>query len=163
MTALAARHQQRSPRRPRGAAAWVRLLLNWLLLAVLALDLAGSPLHAHRHDGGFSLAGAAWAAADPHDDVARAHAEHDGAAEAHADHDDGAELSHSTVALRGQVLDLPDAPVVATLCSTTPWPTFAATASTAAVRLPWPPDRHRAGASAFRSLPPDGRAPPLHA
>ena len=140
-------------RRPRGPAAWVRLLLNWLLLAVLALDLAGSPLHAHRHDGGFSLAGAAWAAADPHDDGARAHAEHD----------DGAALSHSTVALRGQVLDLPDAPALATLCSTTPWFTFAATASAAALRLPWPPDRHRAGASAFRSLPPDGRAPPLHA
>ena len=27
----------------------------------------------------------------------------------------------------------------------------------------WPPDRHRAGSSAFRSLPPNGRAPPLRA
>ena len=143
-------------RRPRGPVACVRLLLNWLLIALLALDLAGSPLHAHRHDGEFSMAGAAWAAAE----------QHDGVAEAHAEHDDDAALSHSIMALRGQgldLLDLPDAPAVATLCCATPWPTSDAVASAAAVRLPWPPDRHRAGASAFRSLPPDGRAPPLHA
>ena len=153
MTIPAARAMHRSPR---GPVACVRLLLNWLLVALLALDLAGSPLHAHRHDGEFSMAGAAWALADPHD----------GAAGVHADHDDGAALSHSIMALRGHDFDLPDAPTVVDLGSATPWPhpeLRDLLASAAAVRLPWPPDRHRAGSSAFRSLPPDGRAPPLHA
>ena len=157
MTIPAARTTHRSPR---GPVACVRLLLNWLLVAVLALDLAGSPLHAHRHDGEFSMVGAAWASAG----------HHDGVAGVHADHDDSAALSHSITALRSYVADLPDAPTVAAtvadLGSAIPWPVPGLRdlpESAAAVRLPWPPDRHRAGSSAFRSLPPDGRAPPLHA
>ena len=150
MTTLAARTMHRSPR---GPAACVRMLLNWMLVALLALDLAGSPLHAHRHDGELSMAGAAWSSAG----------QHDGANEAHADHDDGAALSHSIIALRVHGSAVPDAPTGAALDCVTPWPACDLPASAAAVRLPWPPDRHRAGSSAFRSLPPDGRAPPLHA
>jgi hypothetical protein len=140
-------------RSPRGPVACVRLLLNWLLVAVLALDLAGSPLHAHRHDGEFSSAGTAWASAGHHADTA----------EAHVDDDDSAAFSHSITTLRGHVTDLPDAPTGAALVIATWWPVSDAATSAVTVRLPWPPDRHRAGASAFRSLPPDGRAPPLHA
>lgn len=150
MKRLAERAKHRSPP---GPVVCVRLLLNWLLVAVLALDLAGSPLHAHVHDGGFSSGATAWASAGHHDE----------AAEAHLGHDDGAAFSHSITALRGHVVDLPDAPPDAALNSATPWPVSDIPANSVAVRLPWPPDRHRAGASAFRSLPPDGRAPPLHA
>lgn len=145
---------ERSMRRgPRGPGPCVRLLLNWLLLAVLALDLASSPIHAHFHDGGFSSGATAWASSG----------HHAGAAEAHPDHDDGAAFSHSVTALRSHVIDLPDLPPDAALNSATPWLVSVSPAKAVAVRLPWPPDRPRAGASAFRSLPPDGRAPPLHA
>ena len=150
MKSLAERAMHQSPR---GPVACVRLLLNWLLVAVLAMDLAGSPLHTHGHDGEFSSAGTAWASAG----------HHDGTAEVHADHHDGAAFSHSITALRGHVTDLPDAPTGADLDSAALWPVSDIAANAVAVRLPWPPDRHRAGSSAFRSLPPDGRAPPLHA
>ena len=150
MKSFAERAMHRSPR---GPVACVRLLLSWLLVAVLALDLVGSPLHAHLHHGQFSSAATAWASVD----------RHDGTAEAHGDHDDGAAFSHSITALRGHVTDLPDAPTGGTLDSATSWPVSDIPANSDAVRLPWPPDRHRAGSSAFRSLPPDGRAPPLHA
>lgn len=150
MKRLAQRAKHRSPP---GPVARVRLLLNWLLVAVLALDLASSPLHAHFHDGGFSSGATAWASSGHHDRTA----------EAHADHDDGAVFSHSITALRGQVIDLPDTPPDATLDSTTPWPVSDPPSRAVAVRPPWPPDGDRAGVSVFRSLPPDGRAPPLHA
>lgn len=150
MKTLAERAMHRSPR---GPAAYVRLLFNWLLVALLALDLAGSPLHAHAHDSGFSSGTAVWTSSDHHDE----------SAEAHADHDRGAVFSHSITALRGHVVDLPDAPPDVALSSATPWPASELPSKAVDLRLPWPPDRHRAGASAFRSLPPDGRAPPLHA
>lgn len=150
MTSTAKCATQRSPR---GTVACVRLLLNWLLVAVLALDLAGSPLHAHLHDGGFTSGAMAWNSSGHHDE----------AAEAHADHDNGAAFSHSITALRGHDVELPDAPPDVSLNSATPWPAFDRSSNAVSLQLPWPPDRHRAGASAFRSLPPDGRAPPRHA
>lgn len=49
--------RQAEHRGPRGAVALVRLVLSWLLVAVLAVDLGTSPLHGHRHSGAWSAGG----------------------------------------------------------------------------------------------------------
>jgi len=157
-TALHRLHQ-----RPRDAGAIVRLVLSWLLVAVLAVDLIASPLHAHRHDGEWSMAGALSAsAAHPggmHDPDRPDRVD----AATPVDHDPP-EFSHSISALRGAVQAMADVPSADETTATPFWSATAqqSPASNCAATV-WPPDQHRAGSSAFRSLPPDGRAPPLHA
>lgn len=157
MTSNALQPRHRGSRR---ALALVRLALSWLLVAVLAVDLVTSPLHAHRHNGEWSAGGALGVlpahASGMHGPVSAVGA-------SHVDHDDAPRFSHSIVALRApvevkaDVQPLDDTPAAVPRYLPAPW------SLSEAETLAWLPDRHRAGASAFRSLPPNGRAPPLRA
>ena len=75
----------------------MRLVLSWLLVAVLAVDLVTSPLHAHRHDGEWSVGGTLSASTDHPGDVLGA--DHDGVP-AHIDAHEATGISHSISALR---------------------------------------------------------------
>lgn len=152
--------QQPRHLRPRDAAALLRLLLSWLLVAVLAVDLVTSPLHAHRHDGEWSVGGTLVASVNhPSDLLGPAGVD----ILEHIDDHEAPGVSHSISALRSaaEVIagdpasDEPSAPANGLIAA--PWSPGPAPA------VAWPPDRHRAGSSAFKSLPPHGRAPPLHA
>ncbi|EWS61551.1 hypothetical protein Y694_00721 [Methylibium sp. T29-B] len=77
--------------RPRDAGGIVRLVLSWLLVAVLAVDLIASPLHGHRHDGEWSIGGALSASAGHRNELHSPDKVH---AATPADHD-APEFSHS--------------------------------------------------------------------
>lgn len=146
--------------RPRDAAALLRLVFSWLLVAVLAVDLVTSPLHAHRHDGEWSAGAGLVASAEHPSDLFGADSV---GVLSHVDRDEGPGISHSISALRSptevmvgaQPSDEPAAAAHGFVPA--PWSPGRAAAWV------WPPDGHRAGAGAFKSLPPHGRAPPLHA
>ena len=148
--------------RPRDAVALVRLVLSWLLVTVLAVDLVTSPLHAHRHDGEWSVGGTLPASTDhPGDPLDADHVD----VLAHIDNDHQATgISHSISALRSAAESTaaeptPDEPLAAFAAWLIPAPWSPGPAPA----VVWPPDRQRAGSSVFKSLPPHGRAPPLHA
>lgn len=149
------------PPRLRNAVAVVRLVLSWLLVAVLAVDLVTSPLHAHRHDGEWSVGGTLSASTDHPGDVLGT--DHD-CVPAHIDDHEATGISHSISALRSAATSTAAEPA-----SDEPLATFSAWFIPApwspgpAAAVVWPPDRQRAGSSVFKCLPPHGRAPPLHA
>lgn len=134
-----------------GVTARVLWLLRWLLVLMLVWDQVSSPLHHHRHDSGVD---AQWLTASTHDAHASVpHLDND-------DHDLG--TSHAVLAVRPQ-LDLsaltlgndsdhgfapPQAPPFVD-----PRPAEAVDVGIAAVARP---------RCTYRSLPPAGRAPPLH-
>lgn len=142
----------RSVNAPQSAGFTVRALLfvRWLLVLVLIWDQVGSPLHDHHHDSGVD---AHWASAATHSDpVAIAHA---------ADGDDDLRISHAVMAVRPQVDlsplavgDSPDSRL------------FHGPAVSAAAVVPGAiaiaPADVTAARPVHRSLPPAGRAPPLH-
>ncbi len=154
-----AAHPEHPRLHPRDAVAFVRLVLSWLLVAVLAVDLVASPLHAHRHDGEWSIAGALWASARH---AGGLHGPDKAHAATPVDHD-APGFSHSISVLRGHVQAMADVPSSDETAATPFWFVTAQHPPADAAATLWPPDRHRAGSSAFRSLPPNGRAPPLHA
>ena len=138
---------------PAGAPSWGLRLMQWLLVLLLAWDQVGSPLHHHHHDSGI-------------DSSALTAAHDDGATEVlHLeDADESLEFSHAVMAMRpqSQLGTVADAgtddtavgPVAPALVFATP------VADLQHVPLPDPePPVH----SLHRSLPPAGRAPPLHA
>lgn len=152
--------QQPRQQRPRDAAALVRLVLSWLLVAVLAVDLATSPLHAHRHDGEWSVGGSLAASADHPSDLLGP-----GSAgiRAHVDQEMAPGISHSISALRSSTDLTASVPPSDEPTAAMHWFVPSRWSPGGAAAFVWPPDRHRAGPSAFKSLPPHGRAPPLHA
>lgn len=124
--------------------------VRWLLVLVLIWDQVGSPLHDHHHDSGVD---AQWLSAAPHSDSpVTAHS---------VDGDDDLRISHAVMAVRPQV-DLgslvlggsPDDGLIHRLA-------FSAVAAE-----PAGPVMATAGPTTprriHRSLPPAGRAPPLH-
>lgn len=134
-----------------GSGAW--WLARWLLVLALAFDLLSAPLHSHHHDGVGGLL-----------EVATLHASRD-ETDTHADGADHPLVSHATIAIRidpsrlGQLptLDGADVQQVALL---------SVVQLLVAVDAPpahWRPDRSRPDFRCHRSLPPAGRAPPLHA
>jgi hypothetical protein len=131
----------------------VRVALKWLVVALVALDLIGSPLHNHGHDHAVSVPGSTALFA--------AHAD-TGPGEVQVDHSDGPAFSHPVMALRGEARKLSQAPpgsaAVLATCKLL-W----TQAQPCALPVAWPPDACCAGAAAFRCLPPDGRAPPARA
>jgi hypothetical protein len=153
--ALHPRHQ-----RPRDVVAVVRRVLSWLLFAVLAVDLIGSPLHTHRHDGEWTAGGMLGVSSVQPDGL---HSPHGVDAPMRVAQDDAPGFSHSISALRGHVEAVGDGPSSVEAAAAAPWFVPALRSSVGAAAAPWPPDRHRAGAGAFKSLPPHGRAPPLYA
>jgi hypothetical protein len=140
-------HLDHIPARPQAGV--LRLALRWLLVFVLALDLVGAPLHEHRHDGDLPAGGVAHAAAHSHSlDEAPYSIEHD----------ESLQFSHSSTALPSagkQATDKAAPELVAVL-----WP--APVVQDRSVRAAFAPREPDTGPRrpVYRSLPPDGRAPP---
>jgi hypothetical protein len=139
---------------PRGLGWAVR----WVLVMVLVFDQLSSPFHRHHH--GFDV--------DAGFDAAAAHeiADQLTASVTHVeDHDHGAHLvGHSSMALRSQTASTVDGSATsadALILATAFVLVFPATEADSPVR-DWP-DRGPPQFTTFKSLPPAGRAPPLHA
>lgn len=139
--------------RPLGGVRGAGWFARWLLVLVLALDLLSAPFHHHLHDGGQGQL-----------DFATAHASLE-ASDTHLESDDPLLLSHATMAIRIDPSRLAQLP---------PIDNAAAQLALVSVvhrlvavdELPppqWRPDRSRPDFRFHRSLPPAGRAPPLHA
>jgi hypothetical protein len=127
-------------------------LLRCLLIAVLTLDLIGSPFHGHHHDSGTFQMDTGAAAGHSDDDG------HD----VHAESGDPRVFMHSVAALRaGTATVAAPAGLDESDDAAMPVAALAVSRSTAAAALTWRPARKRVGLSVFRSLPPDGRAPPV--
>lgn len=128
-------------------------LARWVLVLALAFDLLSAPLHQHHHEGvGGPL------------EFTTVHALLDGT-QAHTIGDEHPLTVHATMAIRvdlsrlGQLAppDNTDVPVVLV--------SLAQPLATVDEPPPedWQPDRSRPDFRSHRSLPPAGRAPPLHA
>lgn len=141
-----------------GVGAWSLWALRWVLVLAVVMDLVGSPLHRHRHD--FGMDAIELSAAEPHGDHALSQQEEH-------DHDNGP--GHSTLALRagGDVSktasadDLLGDATLAFIASA--WVVLALPAlDDEGHTRPYHSWRAPPKPS-YRSLPPAGRAPPLHA
>ena len=126
---------------------------RWLLVLVVACDLLSAPFHNHHHDGVDGQLG-----------LATAHASFDDG-DAHVEDADHPLASHSAMAIRidpsrlGQLPAIENADTQVALVSV-------AQLLAAIDEMPsehWRPDRSRSDFRSHRSLPPAGRAPPLHA
>lgn len=128
-------------------------LARWLLVLALAFDLLSAPLHQHHHEGAGGPLG-----------FTTVHALLDDA-QAHAIGDEHPLTVHATLAIRvdlsrlGRLLPPDNTEVAVALVSLAQL--------LAAVDEPrpedWQPDRARPDIRPHISLPPAGRAPPLHA
>ncbi|WP_230181393.1 hypothetical protein [Aquabacterium sp. CECT 9606] len=132
-----------------GSAWW---FARWLLVLVLMLDHVSAPFHHHQHDGG----GGQFEAVAAHEalDEGDVHAE---------EHDHLP--SHSAMAIRVDPARLGQLPAVDLAGA---WVTVNATVQLLAILAEpqpehWLADRSRPDFRSHRSLPPAGRAPPLHA
>ena len=136
------------------------LVARWVLVLLLAIDLIGSPFHAHHHEGGpdgYATHAVQWDS----DHVIHHQLHEDFEATLHAD--EAAHFGHSLSALRSTSLKL--AKVKSPIELPTLAPPFALTGLltplAAAVFVRWQPGRERVPISLFRTVPPDGRAPPF--
>ena len=141
------------------------LLVRWLLVLVIAVDLISSPFHAHHHDSGpegySSHAGQLDVGHSSFEQTAQdedlsLHVDSD-----NADHRGG----HSMSALQGAPIQLASPESAPKLLALVPLFVFvgllAQPVAEALVR--WRPGRERVPIPLFRTVPPDGRAPPsLH-
>lgn len=132
------------------------------MVLVLVLDYVSAPFHHHVHEG-FAVQLAF--------DAARHDALHaDGVnpdASDHADTEKHAVLSHATAALRHEPSKVPDLLVAFPVAVDAAWALVSAVARlsppTDVSPTQWRPDRSLADIPFHHSLPPAGRAPPLHA
>ena len=140
--------------RPVGCVSRAWWFARWLLVLVVACDLLSAPFHHHHHHDGV----------DGQLGLATAHASFDDG-DAHAEDADYALASHSAMAIRidpsrlGQLPAIDNADAQVALVSV-------AQLLAAIDEMPsehWRPDRARPDFRSHRSLPPAGRAPPLHA
>jgi hypothetical protein len=147
------------------AKAGLVLLLRWLLVLIIAADLISSPFHTHHHESGpegySSHAGQL--------DVGHASFEQsaqDNDLLLHVDSDSaGHRGAHSMLAIQGKPLQLASPDTAPKFLALVPLfvfvGLFAQPVAEALVR--WRPDRERVHIPLFRTVPPDGRAPPsLH-
>jgi hypothetical protein len=151
--AIARHNPPRSRRAVRDVSgAW--WLARWVLVLVLAFDHLSAPFHHHHHADGV----------DGQVGLAASHASFDDG-DTHAEDADHPLASHFAMAIRvdpsrtGQLPAVDSADVRVALVSV-------AQLLAAADELPlvrWRPDRSRSDFRSHRSLPPAGRAPPLHA
>ena len=145
-------HSTLSRRSPGGVsgAGW---LARWLLALVVALDFLSAPFHHHHHDGVEEQTG-----------FATAHAAFDNSG-THAERDEHSPGSHATMAIRIDPSRLAQLPPIENADARTALVSVAQLLA-AVDELPphhWRPDRSRPDVRSHRSLPPAGRAPPLHA
>lgn len=142
-------------------AGWVA---RWLLVLLVAFDVVSAPFHHHHHDGVQTLPGTTAAHAlfddgDGHADVLA-----DVHADVHADESDPAPASHSAMAIR---VDPSRAAHLPGIDQTQAKVALSAVAQgLQALDEPppthWRPDRSPPAFRSYRSLPPAGRASPLH-
>ncbi len=149
---LAKRPPAISRRRTSGVSgAW--WFARWLLVLALAFDHLSAPFHPHQHDG---VAGQL--------EIGTAHPSFDDG-DTHADSDEHSPFSHSATALRSDPSRLGQLPVIDG--ADVPLAIISAVELLAALDEPppthWRPDRSQPDFRSHRSLPPAGRAPPLHA
>lgn len=138
-------------------------LLHWMMVLILVMDLASSPWHAHHHEGGpdSNVAHAAQIV-DRHDFM---HGHGDETA-LHLDADHSAHVVHSVLALRTSPIQLAGAQL-----QDNPqdlecpfWLSGGSVPPTVEANVRWRPGKEREPIPLFRTLPPDGHAPPtLHA
>lgn len=146
---------------PQGrVAAWGWLALKWMMVLLMLIDQVGSPLHRHHHDSGVD---AAFASGSHHHEASGEVTHFDEG----VDHD---AFAHATLAVRqANAAQLSVAPYAAddgqfTWVLVTSVLAFLALATLRGESLIRPYARWRAPSKpSHRSLPPAGRAPPLHA
>ena len=145
-------HSTLSRRSPDGVsgAGW---LARWLLVLVVALDFLSAPFHHHHHDGVEEQTG-----------FATAHAAFDNSG-THAERDEHSPGSHATMAIRIDPSRLAQLPPIENADARTALVSVAQLLASVDELPPhhWRPDRSRPDVRSHRSLPPAGRAPPLHA
>ena len=147
------RHPSTLSRRPLGGVSGAWWFARWLLVLVVAFDLLSAPFHHHHHDG-----------VEGQLEFATAHASLDGG-DTHVESDDHPLVSHATMAIRIDPSRLAQLPPVDNADAQIAF-VSAAQLLAAVDELPppqWRPDRSRPDFRSHRSLPPAGRAPPLHA
>ena len=147
------RHHSTLSRRSPGGVSGASWLLRWLLVLVVALDFLSAPFHHHHHDGVEEQTG-----------FATAHAAFDNS-DTHAERDEHLPGSHATMAIRIDPSRLAQLPPIESADARTALVSVAQLLA-AVDELPphhWQPDRSRPDVRSHRSLPPAGRAPPLHA
>ena len=128
-------------------------IARWLLVLVVACDILSAPFHQHHHDGVDGRLG-----------LATAHASFDDAL-SHAQDADHPLASHSAMAIRIDPSRLGQLPAIGN--ANIPVAMISVVELLASLDEPpppqWRPDRSRPDFRSHRSLPPAGRAPPLHA
>ncbi|MGJ7568870.1 hypothetical protein ACSFBM_33810 [Variovorax sp. GB1R11] len=147
------------------AKAGVMMVVRWLLVLVIAVDLISSPFHAHHHESGPEGYSSHAAQLDvghssfeqvAQDDDHALHVDSD-----NADHGGG----HSMSALQGTPIQLANPDSAPKLLALVPlFVLFGLiTQPVAEALVRWHPGRERVPIPLFRTVPPDGRAPPsLH-
>lgn len=136
---------------------------RWMLVLMLAIDLIGSPFHAHHHDGGVNGLSTQTAHFDGDHAIDRLDVNPERTL--HVDGDESAHFNHSLIALRGASVKLASLKFPTELPALVPMFAFTglSTQPTAEALVRWRPGRERAPVPLFRTIPPDGRAPPsLH-
>jgi hypothetical protein len=147
------------------AKAGVMLLVRWLLVLIIAVDLISSPFHAHHHESGpegysshagqLDVGHSSFEQAAQNDELSL----HVDAGD--ADHGGG----HSMSALQGAPIQLASPDSAPKLLALVPLFVFFGliTQPVAEALVRWHPGRERVPIPLFRTVPPDGRAPPsLH-
>ena len=141
-----------------------RRLVHWLLVVVIALNMVSSPFHAHHHEGGPD----GYGTTVDHFDIDEAASELELMSTEpliHKTAADNAHVGHSVSALRGievkvaKVKTGVDAGLLVSILA------FAVLLDppVAGGLVGWHPARERIPIPSFRTVPPDGRAPPtLH-
>ncbi len=138
---------------PQGRASSAWWLARWLFVLVVAFDFLSAPFHHHRHDG-----------LDVQIGFATSHAVLDDGG-THAEEQERSVGSHATTAIRIDPSRLAQLPPIdngqAQIARVSVAQLLAAVNELPPHR--WRPDRSRPDVRSHRSLPPAGRAPPLHA
>ena len=141
-----------------------RRLVHWVLVVVIALNMVSSPFHAHHHDGGPD----GYGTTADHLDRDEVGSELEPASTEPLTHKtaaDSAHVGHSVSALRAAEVKV--AKVKTGMAAGLPVSILAFAVllnPPVAEGLPgWHPARERIPIPSFRTVPPDGRAPPtLH-
>ena len=140
-------------RRPQGGMSGAWWVARWLLVLVLAFDFLSAPFHHHHHDG-----------VEGQLELAAGHALiQDG--DAHMEADDPPLASHAATAIRIDPSRLAQLPPIDNVDAQIALVSVAQLLGAVADLPPqqWRLDRSHPDFRSHRSLPPAGRAPPLHA
>lgn len=140
-------------RRPQGGTSGAWWVARWLLVLVVAFDFLSAPFHHHHHDG-----------VEGQLELSTAHVSLE-TGETHVEADDHLLASHAATAIRIDPSRLAQLPPIDNANAQIALVSVAQllTAVDELLSRQWRPDRSRPDFRSDRSLPPAGRAPPLHA